>query len=154
MSTVLVFDELGVGQQVSLSTNDRGTISGQGADTSSFAGASLGFIAAPAGNVSFNGDGSSGAQKLSAITTVGVTNVTDTRTWNFLHSGGIPTGALVFFSIVGFNAGAITIQNAGVDLITVDSTNNDAGTASPSDPLFPGLVYDGDEVDARVLDRD
>lgn len=143
MSTVLVFDELGVGQQVSLSTNDRGTISGQAQDTSTLGGASLGYIAAPVGNLSFNGDGSGGAQRLSGITTVHrAIGTTVGVVWNF-KPAGVVTGALVFINVTGFNAATLELQNNGATLVILDDTNPAFTTQNPQFAPFPVLVFDG-----------
>jgi len=139
--TLLDFNELGTGQQVGLQTTDRGVISGTAVPASASS-VSLGFIAVGAGAQSFNGDGSAGANALSSITTLRRTGISAAGiVWNFLPAG-VTTGALVFFSVEGLNAGELTLQNNGSDLIVIDSTNP-SGSADPTEPVFPALVFDG-----------
>lgn len=138
--TLLDFNELREGQQIGIQSTDRGVISGTAVPATT--GASIGFIDAGAGAQSFNGNGSAGANALSAITTIRRNIAATTVVWNFLPAG-VATGALVFLNVTGFNAGNLTIQNNGVDLLTIDDTSPAFTTQNPQFAPFPILFFDG-----------
>lgn len=140
--TLLDFNELREGQQVGIQTTDRGVISGIAVPSSAGSSVTIGVLAVGAGDRSFNGDGSGGAQQLSTITTLTRTTLNnEVAIWTF-QNVGMTVGSLVFFAIEGFNNAVIHIDdNDTNELVELSITNPTVGTQNPNPTPFPGLVF-------------
>jgi hypothetical protein len=132
MTTVLTFDELGVGQQLTLNTADRGAITGVAQDFSGGGSGGFQVVEVTNANHTFNGDGSGGGVQIFPMTIVRCQTIdASTKTWKLDDVGGVANGWIVAMNIEGADPGAVNINDeddtlmASVTVLFPDGTTND-----------------------------
>jgi hypothetical protein len=131
MAKVLEFDELPEGAQVMVATQSGGNLIGKAVEAGGGSGFAVSVLSvATDANLTFNGDGSGGAQVLTPFTIV-FAHFADLAGISFkLDTPGVQEGWIVAFNIEGNSPGAIQIldQDDGV-LANVDDITTAADFA-------------------------
>ncbi len=147
--TVLEFDELGVGQQVTLNTTDRGQLIGRAVANG---GGDSGFTVVEVTDAShtFNGDGSAGAVQIFPKTIVAqVEASTPAITWKFAATA-VEIGWVVLFNVEGASPAEITVTDQ--DDVTIVIINTSFPN-SESNNLVMGIYLDTDSTWRLIRSR-